>query len=153
MRVREYLREDFVLAPLRARDAESVVHELSACAEAAGIAPERLVADGLWERECSCPTNVGSGIAIPHATVAGLTAPVLGIAIADEPLPFGAPDQEPVEVFFVLLSPPGSESLHVKLLARICRLIRHTGLVDQLHGADDGEAVVRVVEDIDAAHV
>lgn len=154
MRLKEYLRDDFVLLRLAAHDAEGVVGEMSARAEAAGVGPAALVEEKLLERERLHPTVMGSGLAIPHATVPGLDAPVIGVALAGgDPIPFGGGDAEPVRVFFVLLSPPGHEREHVKLLARICRLVRHEGFMDALEAADDEGKVVEIIQAIDAQHV
>jgi mannitol/fructose-specific phosphotransferase system IIA component (Ntr-type) len=57
-----------------------------------------------------------------------------------------------VRVFVVLLSPPGRERDHVKILARICRLMRHDDFIDLLESAADDEAVIGVIESIDAQH-
>lgn len=152
MRLSEFLRSDFVLARLEATDVDGVVREVSAKAAAAGVAPEEVVAQKLLEREKLHSTVMGSGLAIPHATVPGLEHPVVGVALAREPVLFGADDSEPVRVFVVLLSPPGSEREHVKILARICRLMRHEGFLEQLEEAQDDEGILRVIETIDAQH-
>lgn len=152
MRLREYLRPDFVVSRLEARDVDGVVQEVSARAGAVGVAAEDVVAQKLLEREKAHSTVMGSGLAIPHATVPGLSEPVIGVALAPEPIRFGPADTDPVRVFVVLLSPPGREREHVKILARICRLMRHEGFLDQLEAADSDEGVVQVIEAIDAQH-
>ncbi len=153
MRISDFLRGDFVISRLDGRTVEAVIREVSACAAEAGLGAEELIADKLLERERSHSTVMGSGLAIPHATVPGLTEPAIGIALAREPVPFGPPDMEPVSVFFVLLSPPGRESEHVKLLARICRLGRHQNFLEELQATGSDEEIVHVIEAIDAQHV
>ncbi|MCA9297504.1 MAG: PTS sugar transporter subunit IIA [Phycisphaerales bacterium] len=153
MRLSDYLRADLVLPRLRERALEGVLHEISRAVDAAGLGIHDVVADKLLERERIHPTVMGSGLAIPHATIPGLTGPIVGIALADEPVEFGPPDSEPVRLFFVLLSPPGFEREHVKILARICRLVRHPDFIDRLAAAGDSQGMVRVVEAVDALHV
>ncbi len=154
MRLKELLRDDFVLLELRSRDVEGVVHEVSVCAAEAGIGPASVIEEKLLEREQVHPTVIGAGLAIPHATVPGLKAQVIGVALSGgEPIAFGAPDQDPVRVFFVLLTPPGHEREHVKLLARICRLVRHDGFIDDLESAEDKEKVVELIKLVDSQHV
>lgn len=152
MRLSDFLRPDFVLPRLEADDVDGIVRELSACAEAAGVAPRAVVADKLLERERSHSTVIGSGLAIPHATVPGLAGPVIGVALAPEAVTFGPAESDPVRVFVVVLSPPGREREHVKILARICRLMRHEDFLDRLEEADSHEEIVRVIEAIDAEH-
>ncbi len=153
MRLKEYLREDFIVARLTARDVESVLKEVAAKAEEAGVGPADLVAEKLLEREHVHPTVIGAGLAIPHATVAGLDAPVIGVAFARDPVRFGPSDDEAVRVFFVLLSPPGYERQHVKLLARICRLARHEDFIRRLEEAPGEAGILEVIETIDAQHI
>lgn len=152
MRLKEFLRADFVVPQLTARDVDGVVAEVSAQAAAAGVGPEDLISEKLLERERSHPTVIGSGLAIPHATVPGLKAPVIGVALAREEIPFAGPDEEGARLFFVLLSPPGYEREHVKLLARICRLVRHQGIFDELENAPDAAHVIEIIEAVDAQH-
>jgi mannitol/fructose-specific phosphotransferase system IIA component (Ntr-type) len=152
MRLSEFLRSDFVLPHLAAKDVDGVVREVSARAGSVGVAPEDLIATKLLERERSHTTVMGSGLAIPHATVPGLQQPVIGVALARQPVAFGPVDADPVRVFVVLLSPPGRERDHVKILARICRLMRHDDFIDRMEAAEDNEGVIEVIESIDARH-
>jgi PTS system nitrogen regulatory IIA component len=152
MRLSDFLRSDFVLAHLQARDVEGIVREVASRAESVGIGSRDVIAEELLERERAHTTVMGSGLAIPHATVPGLQEPVIGVALGREPIEFGPADADPVRVFFVLLSPPGRERDHVKLLARICRLMRHESFIDGLEAAEDAEGIVHVIEAIDAQH-
>ena len=154
MRLKDFLRADFVVTRLQAKDVEGVVDEVATRAGAVGVGSAEVIREKLLERERLHPTIMGAGLAIPHATVPGLPAPVIGVALADgDPVVFGAADQDPVKLFFVLLSPPGHEREHVKLLARICRLVRHEGFMEGLYEAPDEAEIVRIIEHIDAQHV
>lgn len=153
MRLREFLNDAFVVRRLSARDVEGIVGEVARRAEEAGVAPAEAVEEKLLERERLHPTVMGSGLAIPHATVPGMDAPVIGVALAPEPVEFGGEEMDPVRAFFILLSPPGHEREHVKLLARICRLARHQDFLDQLEAAADDPGVMAVVTAVDDQHV
>jgi mannitol/fructose-specific phosphotransferase system IIA component (Ntr-type) len=105
MRLREFLRADF-----------HVVQEVCASADATGISGADVIAEKLLGRERNHSTVIGSGLTIPHATVPGLGEPVIGVAIAGDPISYGPPGTDLVRLFFVLLSPPGREREHVKRL-------------------------------------
>lgn len=152
MRLSQFLRSDFVVARLASSDVEGVVRELAACAGEAGLGPAELIAERLLERERAHPTVIGGGLAIPHATVPGLDEPAIGVALARPAVQFGPEDSPPVRAFFVVLSPPGHEREHVRLLARICRLVRHEDFIDRLESADDEAGIIRTVETVDAEH-
>lgn len=154
MRLNRYLRPDLVLPGLAARDADDVIAQISRHLEAHGAVDSAdAVEAALLAREGAHSTAMGHGMALPHATIEGLEEPVLMVALAEEPIDYGTPDDDPVDVFFVLLSPPGHEGEHIKLLARICRLIRHPGFVDELQSAADGEEAVEVIKRVDGQHV
>lgn len=154
MRLKDFLHHDFVLLRLEAADVEGVVAEVSRKAGDVGAGDADAVREKLLERERLHPTVMGSGLAIPHATVPGLSAPVIGVALTGgAPVRFGSAEQGDVRLFFILLSPPGHEREHVKLLARICRLVRHEGFIESLESAQEPSQVIEIIEAVDAQHV
>lgn len=154
MRLNSYLSPELVLTHLEASDVPTTLERLAEHLQAAGVVDSaEEVERGLLAREQAHTTAMGHGMAIPHATIRGLAAPVLLVALAPTPVQFGPAETDPVAVFFVLLSPPGHESLHIKLLARICRLARHPGFLDELRDARTGEDALRVIERVDEQHV
>jgi mannitol/fructose-specific phosphotransferase system IIA component (Ntr-type) len=154
MRLHHLLSPGLVLTDLRARGTDEVIRTVSDHLAARGVvASSPAVEDALLARERSHPTVLGRGLALPHATLPGLEEPVLLVAVAREPVHFGPDADDPVTVFFVLLSPPGSESRHIKLLARICRLAHHPGFVDDLRDAAGPDEVVEIVGRVDRQHV
>lgn len=154
MRLDRYLRPDLVLSGLDAHGTEEVLRRIGRHLADRGVVDSaEEVERKLLDREGTHSTAMGQGMALPHATIDGLEEPVLMVALASEPVPFGSPETGPVQVFFVLLSPPGHEGEHIKLLARICRLVRHPGFVEELHEAESGQAVVDVIERVDGQHV
>ncbi len=154
MRLNQYLRADLVLTDLQAEDRRGVIEALADHLASTGVVPDReQVVLGLAQREEAHTTAMGHGMALPHATIAGLEQPVLMVALATDAIQFGPDDTDPVRIFFVLLSPPGREGEHIKLLARICRLIRHPGFVDEVSRVEDGEAAVAVIRRVDEQHV
>ena len=62
-------------------------------------------------------------------------------------------ESEPVDLFFVLLSPPGREGEHIKLLARICRLAQHAEDLDEVRGATDTRSLLDTILRLDSRHV
>lgn len=111
------------------------------------------VRDALQKREEAHSTAMGHGLALPHATLPGLDDTLLGVAQAREPIDFGGDDAGRVRLFFILLSPPGSEGTHIKLLARICRLVRIPGVTDDLLSAGSADEVVQAILRHDREHI
>lgn len=154
MRLSDYLREDLVVHGLRADDSRSALRAFSARFQEGGYVDSAEVPfEALLSREESHTTCLGHGVAVPHCTVAALQDPLLLVASAEEPIPFGPPEAGPVNLFFVLLSPPGREGTHIKLLARICRLAQHPEDLALMSGSEDPESLYQAVLHIDSRHV
>lgn len=154
MKLREYLRPELIVLGLEARDSAEVIRALvSRMTERKAIADPPAVTQALLAREAVHTTAMGNGVAVPHATVAGLERPILLVAVSRDGVRYGPAGLEPIRVFFLLLSPPDRAGLHIKLLARIARLVRHPGLVERLERATSADAVFQELERIDAQHV
>lgn len=154
MKLSEYLRPELVVLDLEAEGVRDAVRALVGRIGAQRVVSEpRALEDALLAREAAHTTAMGSGVAIPHATVAGLGRPVVTVAISPGGVAFGPAGLDPVHVFFVLLSPPDQTGLHIKLLARIARLVRHPGLIPRLRRAASAQSVLEELERVDAGHV
>lgn len=152
MRLRDHLRADLVLADLDASDRASALARVADHLAEHERALERdAVREALMAREEAHSTAMGHELALPHATLPGLDSTLLGVALSRRPIPWDT-DGETARLLFVLLSPPGAETTHIRLLARICRLVRVPGVTDDLLEADSADAVVRVILEHDEAH-
>lgn len=152
MKLSDYLRDDLVVVDLEAGGMADTLRHLSAHLGDVGIVDdvEELEAH-LVERERAHTTVLGEGVAIPHATLEGVAESVVLVASAREPIPFGPSEVDPVRIFFLLVSPPGRHGEHIKLLARICRLARKDGFVEELREAGSAEEALRTIRKADEA--
>ena len=120
------------------RQALAAAAELGA--RALGLQSEALL-NALLEREAEGSTGVGCGVAAPHAQIEGLNR-MRGVFVRlDHPVDFGSLDEQPVDLMFVLLSPKGAVSEHLRALARVSRLMRHGGLRERLRQARSADAL------------
>jgi len=154
MRLSDYLCDDLILHGLEAHDASEAMEAFGALFEETGHLPSRMeVVRALAAREESHTTCLGHGVAVPHATIQGLPKPLLLVVTTGTPITFGAPESDPVDLFFVLLSPPGREGEHIKLLARICRRAQYPDDMDEIRGASNGESLFEAILRVDSHHV
>ncbi|URW75267.1 PTS sugar transporter subunit IIA [Sphingomonas donggukensis] len=109
-----------------------------------------LVATRLADREKLGTTGFGGGIAVPHARIEGLPE-VRGIfARLTRGIDFAAVDDLPVDLVFMLLSPPDAGADHLKALARVSRRLRDRGLAEKLRGAGSRDALYALLTGIGA---
>jgi len=140
MRLSDHLRPGRVLVGLTARDRVALLDALGRALEASGVpGPAETLTRILARREEEGTTVLGKGIAVPHARLPGLVEPVVLVAVTAESLVFGDALDDPVRIFFTLLTPPEQEGVHVRLLARICRVARHDQVREALGTAPTAE--------------
>lgn len=154
MRIHELLRPDLVILDLRSRGVEDTIHALVTRLHDVGVVSDReTLEEALLEREAVHTTALGHGVAVPHAMLPRLEKPTVLVAIAPDGTAFGPTGLDPVKVFFLLLSPANRAGAHIKLLARICRLVRHPGFIEGLSRAESADALLAEVGRVDRAHV
>ena len=86
-----------------------------------GIARSQ-VFDSLFAREKLGSTGLGQGIAIPHGRIKGLKEAVGAFVRLKQPIPFDAPDGQPVSLVFVLLVPDRATDLHLQILSELAQM-------------------------------
>ena len=98
--------------------------------EAAGLLFENLhaiaratVTDNLFARERLGSTGLGHGVAIPHGRIKGLKHPLAAVIRLSYPIPFDAPDDEPVNLLIFLLVPEAATQKHLEILSEIAELL------------------------------
>lgn len=106
----------------------------------------------LSDRELVASTGVGSGVAIPHGRVEGLSTMRAALAICPGAVDFDAIDGEPVRILVAVLAPNKHTGDHLKALARISRLLRDESVRRRLLRADDALSLHTIVAEEDARH-
>jgi mannitol/fructose-specific phosphotransferase system IIA component (Ntr-type) len=154
LRLADYLREDLVLWDLPHLDKPAFIEAFVAeVATRLPVVDAAELLDRLLAREAEQSTGVGGGLALPHAIVPGLEKTVLVVGRAGEGLDFAALDSQPVDLFFLLLSPPDAADEHLRLLARVARIIIAEEMLAKLRSAPGPQELFRLLIEEDARHV
>lgn len=99
------------------------------------------VFDSLFARERLGSTGLGQGVAIPHGRIKGLKEAVAAFVRVSEPIPFDAPDGQPVSVMIFLLVPEQASQAHLDLLSELAQMLSDKVFRQSLQSAPDPEAV------------
>ena len=94
------------------------------------------VFDSLFAREKLGSTGLGHGVAIPHGRIKGLRDTIAAFIKTQTPIPFDAPDGQPVNLIFVLLVPERATDLHLQLLGELAQMFSDKTFREQLQNSD-----------------
>ena len=149
MRIRDYLTPDRIDLGLDSATKSLAIERLvSRLARSLGLPDPQAVLTEVLRREEILSTGVGDGLAIPHAGV-GVTAPAIALGVSPRGIDYGALDQKPVHVLFLLVWPGDQPGLQLKALARIARLGRQEDLVARLTAAKTPADALQIITALD----
>lgn len=95
------------------------------------------VFDSLFAREKLGSTGLGHGVAIPHGRTKGLRDAMAAFIKTQSPIPFDAPDGQPVTLTFILLVPERATDLHLQLLGELAQMFSDRDFREQLQASND----------------
>jgi PTS system nitrogen regulatory IIA component len=86
------------------------------------ITPDQLI-EKLNAREKLGSTAIGKGVAIPHCRCPELTEPTGLLITLEHPINFDAPDNQKVDILFVLIVPEENNEQNLTLLTELADLL------------------------------
>jgi nitrogen PTS system EIIA component len=104
-----------------------------------------VVFDSLFAREKLGSTGLGLGVAIPHGRIKGLKEALGAFIRLAQPVPFDAPDGNPVSLVFVLLVPEKATEKHLQILSELAQMFCDRPLREALAQAPDAAALCELV--------
>jgi len=113
----------------------------------AGAGSSTTIAEALAARERLASTALGHGVAIPHGRIKGLELPCAAVIRLREPLPFGAPDEQPTSLFVFLLVTERASQDDLDTLAEIASMLSERPVREQLMRAQDARALHATIAD------
>lgn len=102
------------------------------------------VLNRLIAREKLGSTGMGQGIAVPHCRVSNCAVPLGALITLEEPIPFDAPDDQPVDLLFVLLVPEEAHQQHLDILSNIATLFSQADFCQELRAARDNRSLYNI---------
>jgi PTS system nitrogen regulatory IIA component len=105
------------------------------------------VFDSLFAREKLGSTGLGQGVAIPHGRIAKLRDATAAFVKTSHPIPFDAPDGQPVNLIFVLLVPERATDLHLQILGELAQMFSDTQFRNRLLECEDSATIFKLFHD------
>jgi len=149
MKILDVLHKEAINPDLKSRTKAEVLDELVVpVARLAGVSREELV-KVLLEREQLGSTGIGGGIGIPHGKLKDLDHLIIGFGLSRKGVDFESLDGAPTRIFFLLVTPENSTGLHLKMLARISRVLKNEPFRERLLQAGDRDEIYQIVKEED----
>ena len=123
--------------------AEAIGELVTLLADNGELTDPKKVLDAVLEREATRTTGIGNGLAIPHGKCTGTDHLVMAIGRPGTPIDFQAIDGRPVNLIWLLASPPDKTGPHIHALARISRLMTIDKFRHALAESQDGPGDLR----------
>ncbi len=106
-----------------------------------------VVFDSLFAREKLGSTGLGQGVAIPHGRIAKLRDATAIFVKTSHPIPFDAPDGEPVTLIFVLLVPERATDIHLQILGELAQMFSDSQFRNRLQECSDAASIHQMFYD------
>ena len=132
---------DAVVADLPVANKKALFQALGGIAERTMGLTAKQVTERLHDRERLGTTGFGGGVAIPHGRIADQQGIRAAFVRLHRPIDYGAIDDLPVDLVFMLLSPVDAGAEHLKALAQVSRRLRDRSFVAKLRGAGSPDAL------------
>jgi fructose PTS system EIIBC or EIIC component len=104
----------------------------------------RLLTDFV-NRERKASTALGHGVAVPHIRSLQAKDFMIGFARSTDGYDFGAPDDAPVHLFFVMASPPYDDTLYLKAFKALSELLHDASFRNELMTLASPGEVIRAI--------
>lgn len=144
--IADLLRLEHIGIPLQARTRSKVIRELCELAAATGMLwdPDKM-AEAVAAREAMHSTALDNGVALlhprrPQSSILGEA--VIALGISGQGIPFGGRSGL-TDVFFLLAATSDHE--HLRLLARVSRMISDSQWLSDLRAAPDPQAAHKLI--------
>lgn len=147
MKICDILSPDRILSEFKSNDKTAVINELvDLFKQDKNVQDIEKVRTAVLDREKIMSTGVGKGFAIPHGKSDAIGEIIAAFGKSSRPVDFEALDNEPVHLVFLLVGQENLVGPHIKLLARISRMMNNDDFRDSLLKAATPEEIYGIFQ-------
>jgi CPA2 family monovalent cation:H+ antiporter-2 len=140
-----------VILDLSGRTPEQVIAELANVLPEDRLPAGAQVAALALAREHEISTDLGAGVAVPHARCPNLEAPLIAFGRALDGIVFSPESAERVRLVFLIVTPKEHPDQQLALLARLAEIAANTDIKNRLTRAGSPEEVIGILAETNAA--
>jgi len=153
MKFSDFIKASAIRAELTSETKQNVIEELVQSLQDAGEIDSDQRDDiiaAIMKREELGSTGIGRGVAVPHTKHPSVQKLVGTVGVSGGGVDFDSLDGEPVQLFFLLISPPERPGDHLRALENISRQLRDETFcrfLKQSKTADDIQQLLQEADD------
>jgi len=142
----ELIEESLIKTDIESQDKEELFEELlDLLVRAKKVKDRRAALEALWERERKGSTDIGKGVAIPHAKTNAVDELVAAVGISRKGIDYESEEDEPIHLIFLILATENNPGLHIEALANIATLVETPGFCGKLLGAGTAKEALDII--------
>ena len=152
MKLSDFVIRDSIIVDLQATTKVEAIREMVQSLHRACQLPDEDVESvirAILNREELGSTGIGMGVAVPHTRHATLNRLIGTVALSRKGVDFAALDGDPVNIFFLLVSPQNQPGDHLRALENISRHLKDERFVRFLRQSQTQREVIDVLEEAD----
>lgn len=152
MKFSDFVVRDAIRVDLQATGKEEAVREIvTSLCDAGQLAREDLdgATKAIMTREDLGSTGIGQGVAVPHTRYNKVSRLIGTVALSPNGVNFAVLDGEPVNILFLLISPPDQPGNHLRALENISRHLKNEQFVRLLRQSKTREQVIELLDEAD----
>ena len=154
MKITDILKKEYIIENLVSTDKESTLDELSSFLKDKGmVSNKETLQSALMEREALGSTGIGENVAIPHAKISAIDQIITVFGRSIKGIEFDSLDKKPVHFIYLVLAPMNSSGQHLKVLARISRLLKNKSLRESIISATEANQIYAIIADEDSKYI
>jgi len=152
MKLSDFVVREAIVVDLQATGKEDAIREIVQALHHAGKIAEadlESVTRHILSREELGSTGIGQGVAVPHTRHSAASRLIGTVALSRRGGDFAALDGEPVDILFLLISPPNQPGDHLRALENISRHLKDDRFVSFLRQAKTRDQVIELLDEAD----
>ncbi|HLG94184.1 MAG TPA: CBS domain-containing protein [candidate division Zixibacteria bacterium] len=145
MKLGDLLSPELVIGNLAAsRKREAIAEMLKKVGEKYDHLDTDLILESVMEREEVEPTNLGRGFAFPHSRTDAVKEMIFSLGISRKGMVDKTPDQKPVHVLCLFLTPRGMTRLYLQAFSALATFARKPGTLEMILAAATTAELIKV---------
>ncbi len=144
-KISETLKEERIILELKSTSKKEAIRELALVLKGAPeISDFDKFLEDVFQREVLGTTGIGQGVALPHARSEVVNKFAICFGRSKKGIDFGALDEEPVHLIFLIGNPKEDVQNYLKTLAHLSRLLRKEDFREKLIEAKDAKEIIEI---------